>query len=157
MSHIIEQGPIYSGGLAIDGSSAQILLTHRQQFSPPEEWKQAEVSNGNGYSDVLNPPGLHSTKQKVIKEVIERALKDDHEVSVHANGNADRYRSVEGNFRLVGPFVIGSAKVVKQENGITDSYDHTYRKYSIGRLGLKGVLGMSSTPVWERVQKQLQR
>lgn len=157
MSNIIEQGPIHSGGLAIDGSSAQILLTHRQQFSPPAEWKQAEVSNGNGYSDVLTPPGLHSTKQKVIKEVIERALKDNHEVSVHANGNADRYRSVEGNFRLIGPFVIGSARVVKQENGITDSYDHTYRKYSIGRLGLKGVLGMPSTPVWERVQKQLQR
>ncbi len=157
MSHIIEQGPIYSGGLTIDGSSAQILLTRRQQLTPPVEIRDFRVSNGGDYNDFHTTPAFHSTKQKVIKEVIERALKDNHEVSVHANGNADRYRSVEGNFRLVGPFVIGSAKVVKQENGITDSYDHTYRKYSIGRLGLKGVLGMSSTPVWERVQKQLQR
>lgn len=156
MSHIIEQGPIHSGGLAIDGSSVQILLERRQRTTPIEEYKQVQVNNGNGYSDVLAPPGLHSTKQKVVREVIERALKSDHEVSVQTNRSVDRYESVEGSFKLIGPFVVGSSKVVQRENGTIDSYNQVYRKFSIGRLGLKGVLGMKSTSIWKRAQKQFQ-
>lgn len=160
MSHIIEQGPIHSGGLIIDGSPARILLTRRQQLTPPEEIRDFRVSNGNGYNDFHPTPKFHSTKQKVIREVIKTALTKDHEVGVSVDANSagtNRYESVDGNFKLVGPFVVGSAKVTKRENGITDTYNHVYRKHSIGRLGLKGVLGIPPTPLWRRVVNHYKR
>lgn len=160
MSNIIEQGPIHSGGLTIGGSPAQILLTRRQQLTPPEELSHVQVSNGNGYNDILDTPGLHSTKQKVIREVIKSALTKGQEVSSRVDGEtngSNRYESVEGTFRLVGPFVVGSAKATKRENGITDTYNHAYQKHSVGRIGLKGVLGMQPVPIWKRVLNHYKR
>lgn len=159
MSQILEQGPINNGGLCIDGLPTQILIEKRQNVSPPEEFTQIIASNSAGYEDLMEPPVIHSTKQKAVREVIKRALSDDHEVTSQIGRNTSgdfRYESVDGRFKLVGPFVVGIAEAKKQKQGIVDTYSSTHHKYSIGRLGLKGVLGMKSTPIWKRARNQFQ-